>query len=202
MMQEVMKIKVLLDYCDDTKVFFRQRNNTIAEELFAYLAFKIGIMLETIIFYTSFAQESDYKILKTYHTKEMPVLNMKLFEIQHLILPQFISIIESKLREWLQQKGYTKKDLLLCDILKCLYKNKLINQEQLHLWSGIRHIRNSSVHYNQYSKVTNTYKFTPKLILILKENKPISSNDLFQDFHLMQWMAKDIKKVLLKIYIH
>ena len=194
--EELKRMTNLLKFCDQMKVYFRSQNNTIAEELYAHLEFKVGIMTEMTSFYMLHDEMEGHPSIQRYHGEESSLNDMKIYEVQNLLLTHFISIIESSLRKFLLANGVTNKMIILHQILEYLYKHKYINEEELHLWSGIRQIRNAVTHYEHHSHVSDTYHFSQELEITLKNAKAIESHDLFSDLKLMEWMAYSVKNIL------
>lgn len=188
----------LLQFCDVTKVHFRSQHQTIAEELFSYLEFKVGIMFEMIVFYSLEKTISD-PILPRYHADAIPANAMKIHEVQHLILPQVISVIESSLRHIINTKRKSMHPMMLAEILEWLYKKKIINSRQVHLWTGIRQIRNAIVHYSRHATVTDTYVFSENLVIKLENSQKIASTtDLYEDAKLIEWMIFDVRNIVFR----
>jgi len=195
-LDEIKRIKDLLDFCDAKKVQYREAGNQTAEELYAYLAFKVGMMYEMTVLYAIDSTLFESVLTARYHGSDANATEMKIYEVQNLILPHFISIIESSLRQMISKKKANTPMMILNDILLWLHKKRIITDEQLHLWTGIRQIRNAVVHYNRRSMVTDTYHFSDELIFDLKKGESFATTDLFQDFKLMEWMAYHVEPIV------
>ena len=195
MREELERIKRLLLFCDQTKVYFREQKNTLAEELFSHLEYKVGMMHDMIFYYVMVDISEGHPLTKRYHGEDAPVNEMKIYEVQNLVLPHFISIIESSFRQLvLEERG--KELLILNQILEHLFMQKRITKNQLHLWSGIRQVRNAVVHYDGHARISDSYHYSDELVLALKENRSIYTTDLFQALKLMEWMAYNVREIV------
>jgi len=198
MQTELKRMKLLMEFCDQMKVFFRENNQKIAEELFAHLEFKAGMMYEMSLFYFLNDELEGHPTMKRYHGEDASIAKMKILEVQNLLVTHFISTIESSLRKSLLNKGYTNKMMILNHILEDLFKEKIISKNKLHLWTGVRQIRNAIVHYEHHSHVSDTYRFSDELVIELKNGDPMTSTNIFEYLYLMEWMAYEVRNIFLK----
>lgn len=196
MLHDLERMKNLLEYCTQMKFYYRSIHHDIAEKLFAYLEFKVGIMYEMSVFYACNDVIENRPVVQSYQdNQEFPVYAMKIYEVQNLVLTHFISIIESSLRSLLFVNGYTNKKMVMGEILDALLTENLISKQEFYLWSGVRHIRNAIVHYDKHAHVSQTYRFTGELVIKLKDSKALTSNDTFEYVKLMEWMAYSVRRV-------
>ena len=192
---EIHRIKKLLDFCDQMKVYFRGHRNQLAEELYAHLGFKVGIMYEMIIVYVLSDTIEGHPTIERYHGKDTFVNEMKIYEIQNLIFPHFVSVIESSLRVLLLKHKKRNQIMILHTILEHLLRKKLITKSQMHLWDGIRHMRNAVVHYSSVARVSDVFQYYDDFQIVLKEGETIYTDNLYQDLKLMEWMAYNVKDI-------
>jgi len=178
------------------KVYFREHNNTLAEELYAHLEFKVGIMLEMITLYTINKSIENNPITNRYHGSDAPLYDMKIYEIQNLVFTHFISTIESTLRKFVLAQGFGHEKIILNQILEFLHKKHYITQEHLHLWNGLRQMRNAVVHYDSKAHTTDSYHYSRELDVSLKEGQVMESTDLYSQLKLMEWMAFNVKEII------
>jgi len=192
----INRMKNLMEFCDERKVYFRSQNNTLAEHLFSHLEFKAGIMYEQSLFYIQNDVIEQHPFIKNIEGVNMPVLNMKIYEVQNLIFTHYLSIIESSLRKCLLQKKIGTRLMILNTIINHLYDLKIITKKQHHLWHGIRQIRNAIVHYDSEAHLSETYHFYSGLHIELKNGQSLETEDIFEALKLMEWMTFCINDIV------
>ncbi len=195
---DFVQLLLLLRHCDNRKVHYRHKNNIIAEKLFAYFEVKIGMLVDHISIAMMEADKYGRKITQVYPNTSVNVsiTDVKIKEIQTLIITHYISLIESSLREKIVSETGKNKKILLNDILLYLYKKRKINDKQLHLWTGIRHLRNAIVHYDTKPRASMRLKYSKDLIIVLNKNKTRQTTDLYEDFKLMKWMTYNVEPLV------
>jgi len=198
------QLYILLKHCDYKKVYYRQKNNRIAEKMFAYFEFKIGMLVDHISMALMEDEIHGSPIVPRCPDNVMiSVTDAKIKEIQTLIITHYISIVESSLREKIVKQTKKKKKILLNDILIYMHKKEKITDKELYLWTGIRHIRNAIVHYDSKPTVSMKfkYKFKPyelgnNFTIKLVKDDGIFTQDLFQDFRVMQWITYNVERMI------
>lgn len=130
LIKQLERHRGLLDFCEESKLYFRQHNNTIGEELYTYLAYKVGVMYEMMDMYIFKEMVSPQGIVTLHHGVDVPMLYSKLFEVQTLFITHYISLIESMLRKSIQNITKKQDDILISEtsILHALNKSNDINE--------------------------------------------------------------------------
>jgi len=195
---DFVQMLLLLRHCDNRKVHYRHKNNFIAEKLFSYLEVKIGMLVDHISMCLMEENRYGRKITQKYPEKSIDIslTEVKIKEIQTLIFTHYVSLMESSLREKIVGETGENEKILLNDILKHLHKKRKIDNNQLHLWTGMRHLRNAIVHYDTKPRVTLELKYEEDLVISLKKDTPRHTTDLYEGFRLMRWMTYNIEPLV------
>jgi len=194
----IKRMKILMEFCDEMKVYFRSQNNVLAEHLFSHLEFKVGMMYEQSMFYLQSDILSNHEVIKNIEGQNLPIVNMKIYEVQNLVITHYISIIESSLRKFLLQIKIGSKMMILNEIIEHLHDLKFIDKKEKHLWHGIRQIRNAIVHYDGEAHVSDRYDFTKELSICLSKGNQLATTDIFEALKLMEWMTYSTRQIVLK----
>lgn len=116
--------------------------------------------------------------------------------MQTLVFTHYVSLIESSLREKIISDTNKHKKIPLNEILQYLHKKRIINDEQLLLWTGIRHLRNAIVHYDTKPSVSMNLKYEEDLIIGFKQDTPRRTTSMYEDFKLMRWMTYNVEPLM------
>lgn len=191
----------LEQFCHETQISFTEQNNCFGEELYSYLRYKVIFMYELIDMCIVKEMMFPGRLVEVhgFDIKEIPYIQSQMFEIQQLIFPRYVSLVESMFRKAIQAREGHDRDILMNEAIHYLENKKIISHAKAHLLHGIRHMRNAETHYDSISKVTDIYIYADDLVVSLKTGKPIQHNDLFQPFAIMRWLAYTVKPVFAKL---